>query len=164
MSPESERRARVALSFLAQPGDPVLGRALSTRTAGEVLALVTGADADGEAMLAGEPVDAALARAMLRWRDRLGEIPSTARLAAWQQSGLRVIIPGDSEWPSQLDDLGEVRPLLLWARGAADLRQSCVNSVAIVGSRASTGYGQHVAVELAAALSERGTVTVSGGP
>jgi DNA processing protein len=38
-----------------------------------------------------------------------------------------------------------------------------VNSVAIVGSRAATGYGQHVAIELAATLGERGIATVSGG-
>ena len=41
MSPDGERLARVALSFLAQPGDPVLGAALRTRTAAEVLDLDT---------------------------------------------------------------------------------------------------------------------------
>lgn len=163
MSPDRERRARVALSFLAKPGDPVLGTALRTRTASEVLALVTGADADGDALLAGEAEDSALSRAIERWRDRLGEIPGTARLAAWQDAGLRLVIPGDAEWPTQLDDLGDARPLLLWLRGAADLRLTCVNSVAIVGSRAATGYGQHVAIELAAVLAEKGTATVSGG-
>jgi hypothetical protein len=82
MSPDVERRARVALSVLAKPGDPVLGAALRARTAAEVLALVTGADADGEALLASEAEDSALSRAVQRWRDRLGEIPSTARLVA----------------------------------------------------------------------------------
>ena len=163
MSADGERRARVALSFLAKPGDPVLGAALRTRTAEDVLALVTGASADGEALLADQNEDAALNRAVQRWRDRLGEIPSTARLAAWQDSGLRLVIPGDAEWPTQLDDLGDSRPLLLWLRGTADLRLTCVNSVAIVGSRAATGYGQHVAIELAAVLAERGVATVSGG-
>jgi DNA processing protein len=33
----------------------------------------------------------------------------------------------------------------------------------MVGSRAATGYGQHVAVEMAATLAEHGTATVSGG-
>ena len=163
MSPDGERRARVALSFLAQPGDPVLGAALRTRTANGLLALVTGADVGGEAMLAGEVEDAALARALPRWRERLSEIPSTGRLAAWQGSGLRVIQPGDAEWPTQLDDLGDTRPLLLWVRGAADIRLGCVNSVSIVGSRAATGYGNHVAIEMAAHLAERGVAVVSGG-
>jgi DNA processing protein len=163
MSADGEGRARVALSFLAKAGDPVLGAALRTRAASEVLALVTGADADGEALLAGEPEEAAFSRALPRWRDRLGEIPGTARLAAWQDSGMRVVVPGDAEWPTQLDDLGDARPLLLWLRGTADLRLTCVNSVAIVGSRAATGYGQHVAIEMAATLAEFGTATVSGG-
>src|SRR5215471_7686949 len=122
MSADGERRARVALSFLAKPCDPVLGAALRTRTAAEVLALVTGADADGAALLAGAPGDAALHRALPRWRDRLGEIPGTGRLAAWQDSGLRLVMPGDAEWPTQLDDLGDARPLVLWVRGTADLR------------------------------------------
>jgi DNA processing protein len=163
MASDGERRARVALSFLAKPGDPVLGAELRTRTAEQVLGLVTGANADGAALLAGDADDAALHRAVQRWRDRLGQTPSTARLAAWQDSGLRVVIPGDAEWPTQLDDLGDARPLLLWLRGTADLRLTCVNSVAIVGSRAATGYGQHVAIEMAATLAERGTATVSGG-
>ena len=110
-----------------QPGDPVIGAALRTRSAAELLALVTGADADGEALLAGQPEEAALSRALPRWRDRLGEVPTVSRLAAWQQAGLRVIAPGDAEWPTQLDDLGDARPLILWARGAADLRFACLN-------------------------------------
>jgi DNA processing protein len=163
MSPDGERRARVALSFLAKPGDPVLGTALRTRTASELLALVTGADADGGALLAGQSEDAGLSRVLPRWRERLSEIPSPGRLAAWQEGGMRLIMPGDAEWPTQLDDLGDARPLLLWARGTADLRLTCVNSVSMVGSRAATGYGQHVAIEMAATLAEHGTATVSGG-
>jgi DNA processing protein len=163
MSPDGERRARAALSFLAQPGDPVMGAALRTQSATELLALVTGADADGEALLAGQPEDAALSRAVQRWRDRLGEIPSTARLAAWQEAGMRLIMPGDAEWPSQLDDLGDARPVVLWARGAADLRFTCLNSVSMVGSRAASGYGNHVALEMAASLAENGISVISGG-
>ena len=86
-----------------------------------------------------------------------------ARLAAWQESGLRLVMPGDAEWPTQLDDLGDARPLLLWLRGAADLRLACVHSVSMVGSRAATGYGNHVAIEMAATLAERGVAVISGG-
>jgi DNA processing protein len=163
MSADGERRARVALSFLAKPGDPVLGAALRRRTASELLALV--------------PVPTLTARRYWLAKPRTSRCigPCSAGGTASARSrtpygwppgrtgGLRIIVPGDAEWPTQLDDLGDTRPLLLWARGAADLRLSCVNSVAIVGARAATGYGQHVAIELAAALAERGTVTVSGG-
>jgi DNA processing protein len=153
----------VALSFLANPGDPVLGSVLHTRSATEVLAATTGSDADGQPLLTDRPPDAGLSRAIARWRARIADLPGTGRLAAWQDSGLRLIMPADPEWPTQLDDLGDARPLVLWARGAADLRLTCVNSVAIVGARAATGYGQHVAIELAATLAERGTAVISGG-
>jgi DNA processing protein len=159
----AERRATVMLSFLAQPGDPVLGAALRTMPATQVLAATTGSDADGEAMLTGCALDPALARAVARWRDRLVLLPTAARLTAWQDSGLRLIMPGDSEWPTQLDDLGDARPLLLWVRGDADFRLSCVHSVSIVGARAATGYGSHVAIEMAATLAEGGVTVISGG-
>jgi DNA processing protein len=161
MSPDAERRARVALSFLANPGDPVIGATLRRMSASEVLAATTGSDVDGGALLADQPPGAALTRAIERWRARLPDMPTTSKLAAWQERGLRLIQPGDPEWPSQLDDLGDTRPLVLWARGSADLRLSCVNSVSIVGSRAATGYGNHVAIEMAALLAERGVAVVS---
>ncbi len=150
MSSDGERRARVALSFLAQPGDPVLGAALRSFPAEELLGGVTGTDENGEPVLTGLSLEPRLARAVCRWRDRLGEVPSTARLAAWQHSGLRLVMPGDAEWPTQLDDLGDARPLLLWVRGTADLRFACLSSVSIVGARAASGYGNHVALEMAA--------------
>ena len=151
------------LSFLGQPGDPVLGVALQSSTAAEILAAITGADADGQAILSGHAPGPELSRAISRWRDRLGLLPTAARLAAWQDAGLRLVMPGDAGWPTQLDDLGDARPLLLWLRGTADLRLACVNSVSIVGARAATGYGNHVAIEMAAALADRGVGVISGG-
>ena len=41
-----------------------------------------------------------------------------------------------------------VPPLALWVRGTARLDELADRSVAIVGSRASTAYGEHVAGEL----------------
>jgi DNA processing protein len=158
-----ERRARIALSFLADPGDPVLGAALRTRTAAEIVAATTGADDAGDAVLLAGEQDLALSKAMGKWRKRVSLVPSVARLAAWQQSGLRLVMPGDPEWPTQLDGLGDARPLLLWVHGTADLRYSCANSVSVVGARAATGYGQHVALQMAAALAERGMTVISGG-
>ncbi|HXW46570.1 MAG TPA: DNA-processing protein DprA [Streptosporangiaceae bacterium] len=159
----AERRARVTLSFLADPGDQALGAALGNRTAAEVLAAVTGVDSAGEARLTGTPDDPSMTRALHRWRGRLAQVPTVARLAEWQQQGLRLICPGDPEWPSQLDDLADARPLLLWARGSADVRYSCLRAVAVVGARAATGYGKNVGLQLAAALAERGITVISGG-
>src|SRR5260370_16185499 len=144
MSRDGERRARLALSFLATPGDPVLGVALRTMAASEVLAAITGSDADGQALLVGGRPDPALGKSIVRWRARLGEVPGTGRLAAWQESGLRLIQPGDLEWPSQLHGLGGARPPLLWGRGRAGLRYARIRSLSVGGARAATGSGNHV--------------------
>jgi hypothetical protein len=42
-------------------------------------------------VLAARPADPGLERAICRWRDRLDEVPSRARLAAWQESGFRLV-------------------------------------------------------------------------
>ncbi len=104
-----------------------------------------------------------LARALPRWTARLGEAPPAAALAAWRQQGIRLVCPGDPEWPGQLDVLGDARPWALWTRGNADLRYACLRSVSVVGSRVSTGYGSHVSGELSAVLAEHGWAVVSGG-
>ena len=64
--------------------------------------------------------------------------------------------PGDPNGPARLDQLGQARPYALWLRGHADLRFACSRSVSMVGSRAATSYGGHVAGEIAADLGERG--------
>jgi DNA processing protein len=73
--------------------------------------------------------------ALERWRVRLPELPAREEVLAFRESGIRLITPGDPEWPGQLADLGEDQPYALWLRGNADLRFSCLRSVAIVGSR-----------------------------
>ena len=104
-----------------------------------------------------------LARALRRWSARLGDAPTAAALAGWRQQGIRLVTPGDPEWPGQLEVLGDARPWALWVRGNADLRYACLRSVSVVGSRAATGYGSHVASEMAAVLAGHGWAVVSGG-
>lgn len=77
-------------------------------------------------------------------------------------AGGRFLCPGDPEWPGQLDDLGEARPVGLWVRGRPDLRIWALRSVAVVGARACTPYGAHIASSLGTGLAERGWVVVSG--
>lgn len=97
------------------------------------------------------------------WRARLEVAHPAADLAAGERLGARLVVPGTPEWPTQLDHLGLSRPLGLWVYGSADLRFSCLRSVAMVGARAATGYGIHVAAEFGAGLSEAGWTVVSGG-
>jgi len=86
-----------------------------------------------------------------------------------QAVGARFVIPGDQEWPVSVEDLSWSdpvggfggAPLGLWVIGK-NLAESSP-SVAVVGSRASTTYGEHVAADWGAGLTERGWTVVSGG-
>jgi DNA processing protein len=94
---------------------------------------------------------------------RAGRAEPGKDLAVARDAGVRFVPPGDPEWPGQLDDLGDARPLGLWVRGRASLRMWALRSVAVVGARACTEYGAHMAATIAADLAERGWVVVSGG-
>lgn len=74
----------------------------------------------------------------------------------------RRITSGDTEWPTQLEDLGREVPGQLWLSGAGSLRLLALRSVAIVGARAATPYGMAAASALAGELAAAGWVVVSG--
>ena len=107
-----ERTARMVLSMLVEPNDPVTGRILSRLRAVETLWL---AEHDRE-VVGLSPVDAQV------WRERL-RVPDARELAGRidqvHQSGVRALIPGDNDWPTAFDDLGEVAPYVLWTRGTS---------------------------------------------
>ncbi len=182
----ADRYARVVLSILTDPGDEVLAALLRSVPPCEVVSLVMSQCADPAPVLLRASADgradggeddagsrgedgrglvgkAAARRAIERWRKRRAEVPPPARLPLWEDAGFRIVCPGEAEWPTQLDDLGAARPVVLWLRGPADLRFSCLRSVSVVGSRAATAYGSHVATELSAELAGLGWTVISGG-
>jgi DNA processing protein len=164
--PSTDTLARAALTYLAEPGDPALGALLEICDPAEVLAAIKADLIPGTGPGCGDSAASrkALDGALARWRARLPTLPADPDLtAACHDGGVRLVCPGDPEWPGQLDQLGQARPYALWLRGAADLRTACVQAVSVVGSRAATGYGAHVAGEIAADLGEQGWTIVSGG-
>jgi DNA processing protein len=181
--PSEVRLARAALTYLAEPGDPALGALLAVCDPAEVLAAIKAdtlpvvtkvnqigqasridqANQVGQASQVSQASRAALGRALGRWRVRLPKLPAGAGIADAGRDGIRLVCPEDAEWPSVLDQLGPARPYALWLRGHADLRFACSRSVSVVGSRAATSYGAHVAGEISADLGERGWAVVSGG-
>jgi DNA processing protein len=165
MSPDRQALARASLTYLAEPGDPALGALLEACEPTEVVAAITAGTLPGTGPARGQSPARrrALEAALGRWRIRLSWLPDDAGLADARRDGIRLVCPGDPEWPASLDELGPARPYALWLRGQADLRQACLRSVSMVGSRAATGYGAHVAGEIAADLGERGWAIVSGG-
>jgi len=162
----SERAlARAGLTYLAEPGDPALGALLGICTPEEILAAIKADMLPGTGPGCGDsPASrAALERALGRWRIRLPTLPSDAEIADACRGGIRLVCPEHPDWPGELDQLGPGRPYALWLRGSADLCRCSQRSVSVVGSRAATGYGSHVAGEIAADLAERGWAVVSGG-
>lgn len=95
-------------------------------------------------------------------RARVADVDVDAELDRVQRVGSRVVIPGDADWPESLS-LPGIQPHLLHVRGEACLTDLASRSVAVVGSRASSGYGEAVAREVGAGLARRGWTTVSGG-
>ncbi|WP_221902599.1 MULTISPECIES: DNA-processing protein DprA [Streptomyces] len=150
---DEERLARVALTRLTEPGDEVVGRWLREWGAP---ALVRGLLGDGP------PPKGARSERLAGCRARAAALDPAGDLAAVARLGGRFVCPGEPEWPTQLDDLGDARPLGLWVRGPADLRLWALRSVAVVGARACSDYGSHMAAVLGAGLAERGWVVVSG--
>ena len=160
---EDESYARAALTYLAEPGDGRLGALLRVLGAARTLEAIKAGRDPGAECGAADAMRAALPRAISQWQVRLAGVPSADEMADFCRAGIRLTFPGDPEWPGQLDDLGDARPYALWLRGTADLRFSCLRSVAIVGSRAATAYGCYVASEFAASMAARGWAVISGG-
>ena len=158
---DEESYARAALTYLAEPGDLQLGALVRGHGAARMLAAIEAGTVPD--FLDSGAARAAAQRAMRCWQVRLTELPSADDIAGLCRTGIRLACPGDPEWPARLDDLGAAMPYALWLRGTADLRFSCVRSVAIVGARAATAYGAYVASEFAASVASRGWAVVSGG-
>ncbi|MFD5870249.1 DNA-processing protein DprA [Streptomyces sp. NPDC060322] len=151
-----ERLARAALTRVFEPGDERGGRWLREAGPVELMRRLTGADG------AARTLKGMTAARLAGYRLRASGADPVRDLADVAATGGRFVCPGDREWPSQLDDLGDARPIGLWVRGRSDLRLWALRSVALVGARACTPYGAHMAATLAAGLAERGWVVVSG--
>ncbi|NDA80396.1 MAG: DNA-protecting protein DprA [Actinobacteria bacterium] len=77
---------------------------------------------------------------------------------------IRRITPTDSEWPDQLHALAAPpRELYVRGRNLAEIAGMDGDSVAIVGARNSTHYGEKVARDFATYLAALGWSIVSGG-
>jgi DNA processing protein len=158
MTDDREREQRILLAAASEPGDPVTGSLVDRIGPEETLRL---AQSDETASAAG--LSAAI---LVPWQERLVPRIRTTTvadiLARCQRDGTRILAPGDADWPDGIDDLVDP-PLVLFARGdAVLLSRGRSDRVALVGARAATGYGEHLAVEAAADLARDAGVVVSG--
>lgn len=173
---ERERLARIVLASVTEPGSYrlwSLAREVGAVEAVEFLRTDAGRDWFGR--------ESGLRRIGRDPYSRAADLRDEAATI-----GARFLIPDDREWPDAalhgLVLLGAARtmaaaggrtmdeverdvapPLGLWVRGPANLAEVCERCVSIVGARASSGYGNHVATEMAHGLAERDWAVVSGG-
>ena len=152
----SERVARAALTAIFEPGDARLHSRLEDLGAAELLAELKGSTADN------------------RWTRRARTVQAEQFVSAANALQMRFVIPGDDEWPQQLDELDSCadvggmrgRPIGLWARGPGQLSEYATHSIAIVGARAATNYGAAIATRIARTLSDGSLAdycVISGG-
>jgi DNA processing protein len=152
------RRARAYLNRVAEPPAPALCELIND--VGPVPA--------ARWVAAGKVPDRVAAETGARRADNRSE----ADLCAIAGLGGRLVVPEDAEWPTEaftcfatptaLADERWRAPVALWARGASRLDELGERAVAVVGARAATTYGEHVAAELGYELAEGDFTVVSG--
>jgi DNA processing protein len=146
MNSDDDRNARMQLMSVIEGGSAFWIREIAKHNSCEVLSRLR----------TGEYLDHAPSATR-----RILQVNLAALTESIHDAGARLIIPGDSEWPTQLNDL-EAPPFALCVRGEADLRTLALCSVAIVGARAASNYGSRLASEIALLLGERGWNVISG--
>ncbi|MGI8870519.1 MAG: DNA-processing protein DprA [Mycobacteriales bacterium] len=174
-APEDERLAVAWLSRVVEPGHAHIWRLVQR------LGAIGAVDAIRSGTAPADVLSAAGARSHHDGARR--------DLDAAERIGARLVVPGDDEWPAEMDSvlarasanasgISAVGPkqterdryercvvpsLGLWVRGPISLREALARGVAIVGSRAATAYGEHVTAEIAHGLASASWTVVSGG-
>jgi DNA processing protein len=150
---EPEALARAFWTYITEPNDLVAGGLIAALGAIDALDVATGSpevtDSD----------DLATLKERVKARTNSNQFEQVLRATA--RFGAQLVTPESDYWPKGMNDLGNAAPFALWVRGNAELLAGS-DQIAIVGARAATGYGEHVTMELAAGLSDRGRTIVSG--
>ena len=174
--------ARATWSGLAEPGDGLAGLLVAELGAVTALQVVhdswtpqrisalirahqgSGVDERGAGAARGdeEQFESTLQQGLERWRPRLIVNDVVRSLEAAHRVSARLLLPNDPLWPPALTDLEAHAPVALWWRGVPAALLALPYSIALVGSRAATQYGEHVAMEASAGLCDRGFAIVSG--
>ncbi|WP_068160536.1 DNA-processing protein DprA [Rhodococcus phenolicus] len=156
-APDTRRLAWAYLSTVAQGPSRRLADAVAQH----------GPEAIADAVREGTP-GSEISR---RTRGRAHLDSAAADLEMVARLGGRLVTPDDAEWPAwQLLPFGSLTtgtdsdtgPLALWVLGRRPLDELFERAVAVVGTRAASGYGEHVTSEIAGDLAVDGWTVVSG--
>jgi DNA processing protein len=147
----TSREAYIALNMVDGIG-PIRVRALLDRFR-EPQAILSATKAD---LMQVEGVGDEVARSITNWREK---VDLDGELQRIEKAGVRVVTQEDAEYPRNLREIYDP-PIILYVRGALSERDAL--SIAIVGSRRTTLYGQDMARKLAYQLGRVGVTVVSG--
>ena len=154
---DERRLAWAYLSTLAQGASRSLSAAVEARDVLEVAAAIRSGTALGELSS--------------RYASRAHLDTATRDLECLVRAGGRLVTPDDDEWPAwqmlgfgTLDTVTDAEgpPLALWVWGNRRLDELAERAIGIVGTRAASGYGEHVTAEIAGDLAADGWTVVSG--
>lgn len=178
ISPEAdliETLSALTFSLIAEPGDQMLG-ALVRYLGRRVLlsALVDGLNVKEVTTQIGPTavaelesrfgqIDEVIQDCQQRWLPRLSLKSLRLALIGVEQLDLKLVLPGQIDWPSGLDDLGDSAPRILFASGKIDSLSLLAKSKSIVGSRSPSSYGVKVTERLISEIAPITPATVSGG-
>jgi len=144
----NEHEARALLSIASEPGDERVGALVAQFGAVEALSLVSKGQLRGAI------------------RDRLTKALASSAfetaMSRLTEVGGAFLTPDDQAWPASLDDLDLTAPLGLWCRGSGDVNDLATSSMAVVGARAATAYGERIASEVGSLAAEHGVTVISG--
>lgn len=153
---DDERAALAALTYLAEPGEPKLNALIAGCGPQEVL------DAIGRDRLPALPYREAGPADLERWRSRLGAVPSGNLPDRFAEDGIRIICPGDAEWPRHMHDMGGTYPYALWVHGSANLAEACDRSLSVTGIRPASDQELQLAYSAGTDAAARGRTVISG--
>jgi len=167
--------ALVSWSVCTEPGDEAAGmlrqslgaeRSLALVKEGSASRLLSEIDSAGVADQAtsrfGE-LNRILEDSLGRWLPRLRGFDPSYLVRSITEGRQPWLHDAHESWPAGLKRLGWGAPAMLWVSGSIDALGELGRSVAVVGSRSCTSYGQHVTNELIATMAERSYSIVSGG-
>ena len=144
----TDRQARLIISISGEPGDERVGQAVAEYGATEAV----------ERWLSGYG-----AEAMCKSVDRVMNSALVEQAVKSLNSVRgRFITPADEEWPDSLDDLDISAPIGLWCTGGGKLSQITQRSLAVVGARSATAYGQRIAHEISVQAASENVGVISG--
>lgn len=151
--------ATAVWSTLTEPGDGVAGALIEQHGVVSALRWALAASPPTGVGDAGALDARELDAARRRWMPRRGAVDDA--LTAARRARVRLVTRADPAWPQQLDDLAAHAPLCLWLRGDPALLRTA-DLIAVVGARAASAYGAHVAMEIATSCAQAGVAVVSG--